>query len=240
MRYSEFVYQGAKAASDYGELDASYEAFLLGHLSENEKYASFIDNAVREANSFLQRISVLGKVPARIKTFEAIGNGNPSFEMDADFLRPLSVFQYRDDDHPRDYDVLPFKKLGKYVFVMGPYSPYRKIHIQYRVAIPIYGLSDIPFISEYVTSNGQSHYDVAGDIYDSFYEAKEAAEEADIDLTESFGITDEVLMLGVDWIKARCRDDKSKGHQEEMEVESRLNDVADDEFIYEQRKARSF
>lgn len=236
MKYSEFIFQGAKAAADYGELDATYEAFMLGNLNEDEKYSSFIDKAIHEGNAFLQRLSSLGKVPARIQTFEAVGNGEPIFEMGGDFLRPVSVFQYRDDAKLIDYDTMPFKKLGNKVYVMGRYSPYRKIHVQYRVAIPVFGLKDIPFITEFVTADGQSQYDSAGQLFESYEEALQNAIENDIDLTEEYGISDEALLLGIDFIRARCRDDKSKGHQEEMEVESRLNDIEDDEFLFLQTK----
>ena len=239
MKYSEFIYQCAKQGSGYGESEVNYHTFLLGACSQPD-YATYLDKAFHEANAFLQRISALGKVPCRIKEFEAIGSGVAELEMDSeDFLKPVAVFQYRDKDK-RDYDNMPFRKIGNKVQVLGSYSPYRKIYVQYRPKIKYFRPSDVVFITSNADnstySTAESSYYVEGTQYDTFDEAFEAAEEKQFDLTAEYGISDELLSIGIDFVKGRINDDASQGHSQEMEAESRLNDFEPDEFVFLQTK----
>lgn len=241
MKYSELIYQGARAAGNYGDPSITYRSFIMGEMQNDPDYAAYIDRAYHEANAFLQRVSALGKVPCKIKTFEPVGVDTAAeLVMPNDFLTAVSVFQYDRDDKPNDtqYETLPFKKFGNKVYVMGRYSPYRKIHVQYRPKVPILGKEDIAFVTENSTSNYSIVKARSGisETANNIASALNKAEYYQVDLSSSYGISDEILLLGVDWIRARLKDDVSKGHSEEMEIESRLNDIESDEFIYLQRR----
>lgn len=240
MKYSNFIYEGARAGADFGDPSTTYRGFIMGELAQDQDYSPYLDKAYHEANSFLQRISALGKVPCRIKEFDPIGADTAAeLVMDDDFLTAVSVFQY-DDDFKRSYTVLPFRKLGNKVYVLGRYSPYRKIYVQYRPKIPVFSKSNIAFVTEVSTvyytisvikPNGTSVTETT----DNEANALQLADDMQVDLAD-YGITDEILLLGIEWIRARLKDDVSKGHSEEIEVESRLNDIESDEFIFLQTK----
>lgn len=243
MKYPDFIYQCAKAGADYGDDSMTFPNFMLGNMKDDQDYSPYLEKTYHEANAFLQRVSALGKVPCRIKEFGPIGADTAAeLVMDSDFLTAVSVFQY-DDDLKRSFTTLPFRKLGNKVYVLGRYSPYRKIYVQYRPKIPVLSAGKICWITE--DSEGYYNLDAftnasTGESYQavSFVSSADAMEEADsrqIDLAD-YGLTDEVLLIGVDWVRGRLRDDTSKGHSEEVEAESRLNDVESDEFIYAQTK----
>ena len=231
MKYSEFIYKAAIAASKYHDSSATYESFMLGELASQEDFSGYIDGAYHEANAFLQRASSLGKIPTRVAAFGPIGvDMAAELAMGDDFLKPVAVFQYHDDSLMRDYDTLAFKKFGNKVYVVGRYSPYRKIYVQYRVKIPILDKTDIPFITE-VTGG----YEVKGTVYTTLASALEASMANDVSL-DLYNISDELLYIGIDWIKGRLNDEISKGHSEEMEAESRLNDFDADEYLFVQKR----
>lgn len=241
MNYSHFIYEGARASADSGDSSMNYSLFLLGQMAVEEDYAGYLERTYREANAFLQRASALGKLPCRIKVFNPIGlNGTPEFTMEEDFLTPVSVFQYRDDIRKIDYETLEFKKLGNKVIVISPLSPFRKIYIQYRVKVPYLGKEDICWITEVSTTeyNLEKVGETYSDSYSNLPDAIEAAEDYQFDL-EALGFTDELLSIGVDWIRARLDDNDNRGHSREAEAESRLNDIEADEFIYLQKKGGS-
>lgn len=240
MKYPDFIYQCAKAGADYGDDSMTYPNFILGNMKDDQDYSPYLDKTYHEANAFLQRVSALGKVPCGIKEFGPIGADTAAeLVMDSDFLTAVSVFQYDDESH-RKYTTLPFRKLGNKVYVLGRYSPYRKIYVQYRPKIPVFSKSNIAFVTEVSTvyytisvikPDGTSLTETADNVAD----ALRLADDMQVDLAD-YGITDEVLLIGVDWVRGRLRDDVSKGHSEEVEAESRLNDVESDEFIYAQTK----
>lgn len=238
MKLSEFIFLCMKQGSNYGEKEMNYHSFLLGAASQQD-YAPYLDKAYNEANVFLQRASSLGKIPCRIKEFEPVGHNAAELEMDSDFLKPVAVFQYCDNTN-RDYDSLPFRKVGNRVYVLGHYSPYRKIYVQYRPKIKLFVESDIvwinPSTADSTFSTAAESYIVEGTEYDNFADAFEMAQSKQIDLEEEYGIADELLMVGVDFVKGRLNDDASQGHSQEIEAESRLNDFEPNEYVYLQTK----
>lgn len=233
MLYSEFIYQCVKSAANYGDSSMTYQAFLLGDMKQEQDYAGYLDKAYHEGNAFLQRCSSLGKIPTRIKEFEPIGADMAAeLKMGDDFLKAVSVFQYDDDKRLR-YTVLPFRQIAGKIYVLGQYSPYRKIYVQYRVKIPLFNEGSISWVVK--GSENEDSYFVEGAEYDSLAEAVEKADAKQIDLTALYGIEDSLLMIGIDWVKGRIGDEVSLGHSQETEAESRLNDFELDEFLYSQR-----
>ena len=233
MNYSEFIYTCAKeGANTYGDATMDYAAFLLGGMGVSEVYADCLDRTYVLANQFFQRCSSLGKLRCKVVSFEECdGSG---LVMGEDCSKPLAVFQYDDDERQTDYRNLEFRTVGKKVKVIGRVSPYRKVNVQYRPKVPMFGKKDIRFIEE---ANAFS-YMVTGiaTAFMTFDGAYAAAEEKQVDL-EDYGFSDELLMIGVDWIKGRLNDDTSMGHSQEIEAESRLNDFDPDEFLFLQRRA---
>ena len=240
MKYSEFIFHCAKqGANTYGDATMTYMGFLRGEMAETEVYANCLDRAYFLANQFFQRCSALDKLQCNIKAFYEAGIGQhaPGLVMDEEdrFLKPVAVFQYCDDDKRTDYINLDFHQVGKNVInVLGKWSPYRKIYVQYKTKVPYLGADRIAFIHEDATN----YYRVDGvtETFNNFQQAYEAAEAEQLDLGD-YGFTNELLMIGVDWVKARLNDDVSMGHSQEIEAESRLNDFESDEFLYVQRRS---
>jgi len=235
MKYSEFIFLGMKAGSDYGDPSMNYHSFLLGAANQQD-FSSYLDKAFHEANVFLQRASSLGKFPTRIKEFPPMDE-NADLEMGSDFLKPVAVFQFSDGLRS-SYNSLRFKKVGNNVQVVSPFSPNKEIYVQYRPKIRLFGKEDIVFIepsNQNYETTGES-FIVRGTEYQSFADAFNAAEALQIDLQNEYDIPDNLLMIGVDFIRARLNDDVSRGHSQEMEAESRLNDFEQDEFLFVQTK----
>ena len=254
MKLSRFIFEGAKAASDFGELSMTYEAFLMGGMEKTQEYSAFLDKGFREANAFLQRVSQLGIVPLRIKSYEpeeVVVNG--CLQQPSDCLKAVAVFQpkgrkgslylpYSDDSDidpvldamQRGYDSIPFRKINSQVYMMvGKYDHYKAVFMQYKKRVPYFNQSDVKHIYQV---NDSYVVDGDDDVYTDYSSAFTACENAQIDLEAEYGITDEVLSVGIDWIKGRSMEDVSRGHSIEMEAESRLLDFGSQDFVFLQTK----
>lgn len=235
MYYSKFIYLAAKAGANYNDPSMTYENFLMGKMDETDDYAGFLDKAFLEANSFFQRLSVLHIIPSKIEVHDELGDEEAVLALPTDCLQPMHVFQYLNDDLANsDYINVAFRKDGSSVYLQGRYLRNRKVRIQYRPKIAMLGRENISWIVNTPDANGFDSYEVGGSFYNDFYEALTENEEGQLDLLETYGITDEMLMVGIDWIKGRLNEDESKGHSQELEAESRLQDLSSDDFEYAQ------
>lgn len=234
MTYPRFVFDCAKEAANYGDASMTYESFLMQEMDLSDDYSGFLDKAFTACNQFLQRVSALGFVPMKLQEFEPSDN----LTLPEDCLTPKYVFQYRDDDnHARGYESLSFRKNGRELLVTSPFSPYRKVYVQYKPKIPFLCRSDIYFVEKVSDVNGIELYLAHGETFNVATDAIEAAEANQFDL-ETLGISDELLSVGIDWVKGRLNEDESKGHSQEMEAESRLSGMEPDQYEYAQTGTR--
>lgn len=233
MKLSYLIYLSAKAAADYGDASFTYESYMSGEAQKDEDYASFIDKALTEVNAFLQRVSTLNKVPAVVESF-TLTKGQYQIAFPNSKGRVITVFQYRNDQS--NYDVLSYSHLGNAIFLRKPFRNEEgdTVWVQYRPKIEWYREADIIPI-EATEYDGSIQYLSNGEYYDSFTEAEEANE---VDLTEEYGLSNEILALCVDWVKARLMDSRTEGQAKEIEVESRINDVTLDEVLITPYKVR--
>lgn len=232
MKYSQFIFQIVKIAAGYGDSNMSYESFLLGNFEKDEDYAKFLDKAFFQANSFFRRIVSLGKMPYKLTQYEDFPQ-DMIFDLPTECLEPISVFQKNANGH---YDVLPFRRFpnGK-LAVEGKANKSKPLYLQYSFILPYFRKSDIKFIDSAVDSYGNEMYFVGGNSFSSFENAFNYAERNQIDLTSSYNIPEEALMIGVDWCAGRISEDASKGHSQEIEAETRLNDLLDEPFMVRQQ-----
>lgn len=232
MYYSNFIYYAAKAGSEYGDPAMTYENFLMGKMGETDDYAGFLDKAFREANAFFQRLFALNLTALKVYSADAEDDSS-EFELPTDCGKVLHVFQFTDPKNTK-YRNFEFRKEGNKVVVIGDYSRNRKVCIQYRAKAPVLGAESIKWIENVQDANGLSTYFVDGTFYTSPQSALEMAQKKQIDLEAVYGIGDDVLFIGIDWIRGRLNDNESKGHSQEAEAETRLQDIAPNEYEYEQ------
>ena len=232
MKFSEFIYNIVKAASDYGDDSMSYQSFLLGNMSKDEDYSKFLDKAFLQTNAFIKRLAVLDKLP--YKNYTCDYPEDKKLNLPSDCKTVVTVIELLSDGA---YINHAFKQTRKELLVLGTPSS-NELLIQYKQVIPTFKKSDIHFIEEFSDEENNSSYSVeGGDIYEDIYYALEAADLLQLDLTEEYGIEDEALYIGIDWCVGRLNEDASRGHSQEMEAETRLNDLIEDPFIFNQKRS---
>lgn len=235
MKWSEFIYLCAKEGADYGDPTMTYESFLMQGMDATDDYKGFLDKAFTACNQYLQRISTLGYVPMKIAEYEALGFSATKIDLPEDCKAPKYVFQYRDDNnHQLGYETVPFRKNGNELLLTGAFSPYRKVYVQYQVRIDFIRRAQVPFIETSQDENGIEIYIVEGNGYTVFSDAFNACEALQIDLKDEYGIEDDVMSVGIDWVKGRLNENDSKGHSQEVEAESRLQGMEPDQYEYAQ------
>lgn len=241
MYLSNLVYRCAKAAADYGDPSFSYENYLIGKAQEDEDYSAFIDKSLSVVNEFIQRCYELNKLPAKVAEL-----GEPDEDgylaLPEDFGKAISLFQLSDSHN--QYQVVAYRKIGKKIAPLKPFSPYKPFQLQYRAKVPYFDESFIPHVIP--EEDGTFYYD--GNSYDSMNDAIAAIRAYsdsyqgnfdvphDVELEDEIGFSDTLATICVAFVQGRLMDDRSEGHSREVEAESRLADVTLDETLFLQKQ----
>lgn len=242
MYLSNLVYRCAKAAADYGDSSFSYENYLIGKAKEDEDYSAFIDKSLSVVNEFIQRCYELNKLPAKVAEL-----GEPDEDgylaLPEDFGKAISLFQLSDSHN--QYQVVAYRKIGKKIAPLKPFSPYKPFQLQYRAKVPYFDESFIPSViydeDEEAFYYGDDSYQRLEDVIAKIHANSDSCQgnfdvPHDVELEDEIGFSDTLATICVAFVQGRLMDERSEGHSREVEAESRLADVTLDETLFLQKQ----
>lgn len=227
MYLSYLIYRCAKAAADYGDPSFSYENFLTGKSAEDEDYSAFIDKSLPVVNEFIQRCYELNKLPAEVVSL-GTPDENGLLTLPDDFGKSISLFQF--NKTKTDYAVMAFRKMGKKLIPL--FNNGKEFYFQYRKKVPYFTEADYPHDVLHDDDVGEPYYSYNGNNYETIEELQQAE---DIELEETYGFSDTLASICVEFVQGRLMDERSEGHSREIEAESRLADVTLDETLFLQK-----
>lgn len=237
MKLTKLLYQVVKTATDLGDDSFTYLSLITGEAMKNPDYSSSIDKALLNINAFIQRLVALDKLPCQIKDLDV--SENNVYDLSKTDPKPrkiVNVFQFTDIEES-EWCNFEFRNLGgnKYKVIGYPNNS-KKINFQYRVVVPNF---DETYIKQVIVVYGDDGnidgYEFNGTRYTNPFELINAYDEADLDLTEVYGLQEEAVPLCCAYAKAMQNDtDSSLMHALMSETESRMLDIETGETLFNQ------
>jgi len=232
MKLSKLLYECAKAATNYGDQSFTYLSLMTGEALNDENYANAVPTALTNINGFLQRLSQLRKLPAKIEAFD-VSDDDASIPYERFSEKPRSIvaiFQR----FGKSYRNLEWRKSNHDVRILEAFDRSKKVYVQYRPEVPYFTMSDIPSCEAVYDEAGDfKAYSFKGAEYANEDGLLEAMGECDFDLEKRLGVPNEAYPLCIEWCKAKMNDlDAGASQALEVKTESRILDIENDENLF--------